>query len=133
MAIKHWRQLCIFGNFAEVLGVCKLRSALMKNGIEIDMRSSTRFPLRLPMAVKGEAQGSDGETENISAGGVLFNVDSAIAVGASIEFTISLPAGVLGSTEDVKVSCLGRVVRCDREGERCAVAAVIDEYNFQRT
>jgi hypothetical protein len=30
------------------------------------------------------------------------------------------------------VKCTGRVVRCSKQGDRTAVAAVIDEYHFDR-
>ncbi len=53
-------------------------------------------------------------------------------VGSNIEFRISMPAAVLGASTDVLVTGLGRVVRCSVEGERRAVAAVIDEYRFER-
>jgi len=53
-------------------------------------------------------------------------------VGSRIEFNISLPASVLGTPNDVNVQCVGRVVRCSEEGPRRAVAAVIDEYRFER-
>jgi hypothetical protein len=39
---------------------------------------------------------------------------------------------VLGSANDVMVTGSARVVRCNAEGERRAVAAVIDEYRFER-
>ena len=55
-----------------------------------------------------------------------------MAVGSRIEFNISLPAAVLGTPNDVNVQCVGRVVRCSDEGSRRAVAAVIDEYRFER-
>jgi hypothetical protein len=48
-----------------------------------------------------------------------------------MEFTISLPADVVGATEDVKVQCHGRVVRVSQDGERRGVGVVIDEYRFE--
>ena len=98
-----------------------------------DQRSSMRFPIKLPVEVRAEeAAKLPAETKDISAGGVLFYVDTAMAVGSCIEFNISLPAAVLGTPTDVNVLCVGRVVRCSEEGSRLAVAAVIDEYRFER-
>ncbi len=99
-----------------------------------DLRSSTRFPIKLPVEVRAEeAAKLPAETKDISAGGILFYVDTAMSVGSRIEFSISLPAAVLGTATDVNVLCVGRVVRCSEEGSRLAVAAVIDEYRFERT
>ncbi len=98
-----------------------------------ELRSSVRFPIKLPVEVTTETQQEHhAETENISAGGVLFTVDADMTPGSRIEFSIAMPANVLGTATDVMVKCVGRVVRCSEEGERKAVAAVIDEYRFDR-
>jgi hypothetical protein len=98
-----------------------------------ELRTSVRFPIRLPIAVKSEHFGQrTAETTDISAGGVLFNVDGEMEVGSPINFRIAMPATVLGTPTDVMVSCVGRVVRCTTENGKTAVAAVIDEYRFER-
>jgi hypothetical protein len=97
-----------------------------------ELRSSVRFPIRLPIEVHAEDLQHDAETRDISAGGVLFHVDADLAVGSSISFSIGMPSSVLGTEHDVFVHCLGRVVRSFSEGGRRAVAAVIDEYQFER-
>jgi hypothetical protein len=98
-----------------------------------ELRSSVRFPIKLPVAVTTESHREHlAETENISAGGVLFIVDADMAPGSKIEFSIAMPSTVLGTSTDVMVKCVGRVVRCDDEGARKSVAAVIDEYRFDR-
>ncbi len=94
------------------------------------MRSSVRFPLHLPVAVRDEAAEREAETVDISAGGVLLEMDNGLQVGTNIEFTIFMPASRMGSPKDVLVSCVGRVVRCSPAGQRCAVAAVIDDYKI---
>jgi hypothetical protein len=55
-----------------------------------------------------------------------------LPVGSTIEFTIAMPAEILGLGKDVLVNCVGRVVRCIPEGDGRAVAAVIDDYKFER-
>ncbi len=97
-----------------------------------ELRSSVRFPLKLPVEVRAETNGVSGETEDISAGGVLFYMDTELEIGSMIDFSISMPANVLGTATDVVVKCTGRVVRCSKHGDRTAVAAVIDEYHFDR-
>ena len=97
-----------------------------------DMRSSVRFPLHLPLAVRAESREHFTETSDISSGGVLFSADFGVPVGSTIEFTIAMPAVIVGSDKDILVNCIGRVVRCSPHGDRCQVAAVIDEYKFIR-
>jgi c-di-GMP-binding flagellar brake protein YcgR len=99
----------------------------------IDLRSAVRFPLKLPITVRtGDAHEYFAETADISAGGVLFHMNAELPVGTIIHFRIVLPAFVVGADTDVLVNCTGRVVRCLDEQGKKAVAAVIDEYNFER-
>ncbi len=78
----------------------------------IDSRSSVRFPLRLPITVR--------------------TVGAPLEVGTEIRFRIVLPAVVLGTDTDVLVNCTGRVVRALNDSGKTSVAAVIDEYCFER-
>lgn len=97
-----------------------------------DVQSAARFPVKLPVAVKAGAEVCSAETQNISANGVLFEVDADMPVGSPVDFTISLPADVVGAPEDVRVDCRGRVVRSFEDGGRRGVGVVIDEYRFER-
>ena len=53
-------------------------------------------------------------------------------IGSPVDFTISLPADVVGAAEDVRLDCRGRVVRSFEDGGRRGVGVVIDEYRFER-
>jgi hypothetical protein len=97
-----------------------------------DMQSAARFPIKLPVSVKSKAGASAAETQNISANGVLFQVDSEMPIGSPVDFTISLPASVVGTEADVQIDCRGRVVRSFEEDGRRGVGVVIDEYRFER-
>jgi c-di-GMP-binding flagellar brake protein YcgR len=97
-----------------------------------ELRAAVRFPLRLPVAITTSGEELQAETQDISAGGMLFHLQSEMTVGSPIQFRISMPAAVLGASTDVLVTGQGRVVRCSHEGERRAIAAVIDEYRFER-
>jgi len=97
-----------------------------------DMQSAMRFPIKLPVSMKSTAGSSPAETQNISANGVLFHVDSEMPVGSLVDFTISLPADVVGAEADVQLDCRGRVVRNFNEDGRLGVGVVIDEYRFER-
>jgi PilZ domain len=105
-----------------------------------DVQGAPRFPIKLPVAMKAAASQSGAagqnfaaiETENISANGVLFRMDADVPVGSAVDFTISLPADVVGAEADVQVDCRGRVVRSFADGTRRGVGVVIDEYRFER-
>jgi PilZ domain len=98
-----------------------------------DMQSATRFPIKLPISVKSKTGERHTETQNISANGVLFQmVDSEMPVGSMVDFTISLPADVVGADADVRLDCRGRVVRSFEDSGRRGVGVVIDEYRFDR-
>jgi hypothetical protein len=98
-----------------------------------EMQSAPRFPIKLPVSVKSKAGESHAETENISANGVLFQVvDADMPVGSAIDFTISLPADIVGAEVDVRLDCKGRVVRNFEDAGRHGVGVVIDEYRFDR-
>src|SRR5277367_6841105 len=80
-----------------------------------DMQSAARFPIKLPISVKSESGARVAETQNISANGVLFEMDSSMPIGSRVDFTISLPAEIVGAPSDVRVDCRGRVVRSTEE------------------
>ncbi len=97
-----------------------------------DMQGAGRFPLHLSASVKSQGSTYTAETKNISANGVLFAMDKDVPVGSMVDFTIVLPADVLGSGRDVQVDCRGRVVRSFEDRGRRGVGVVIDEYHFER-
>jgi len=72
------------------------------------------------------------ESENISANGVLFQLDSGMPIGSAVDFTISLPAEIVGANSDVQLQCRGRVARSFAEGTRVGLGVVIEEYQFKR-
>ena len=96
------------------------------------VQAAPRFPIKLPVEMKSGVSANTVETENISANGVLFRMDSDVPVGSAVDFTISLPADVVGANTDVQVDCRGRVVRSFEDGGRRGVGVVIDEYRFER-
>jgi len=97
-----------------------------------DIQSAIRFPVRLPISVKSQSGESYTESQNISSNGVLFQMDSDMPVGSMVDFTISLPANIVGADADVQLDCRGRVVRSSDDGGRRGVGVVIDEYRFDR-
>jgi PilZ domain len=99
-----------------------------------EKRSTRRFALRLPVSVSyADEKGNEksAETRDVSARGICFYLDSAIATGSAIEFTLTLPPEIT-LTESIRVHCKGKVVRVNEGGPdgKVAVAAVIEEYEF---
>jgi PilZ domain len=97
-----------------------------------EMQSAPRFPIHLSASVKSQGSAFSAETENISANGVLFAMDNDVPVGSMVDFTILLPAEVVGARQDVQIDCRGRVVRSFEDRGRRGVGVVIDEYHFER-
>jgi len=113
-------------------GTAPMTEAQISAGQYDDMQGAGRFPLHLAASVKSQGSTYSAETENISANGVLFAMEKDVPVGSMVDFTIMLPAGVLGSTRDVQIDCRGRVVRSFEDRGRRGVGVVIDEYHFER-
>jgi len=99
-----------------------------------EKRATRRFGLRLPVSVN--ATGNAGailsaQTRDVSARGICFYMDTPLATGSDIEFTLTLPPEIT-LTESIRVRCKGKVVRVDNNvaDAKVPVAAVIDEYEF---
>ena len=103
----------------------------VKTETSTDLRCAVRFPLHLSVALH-ERGGCKGETQDISAGGVLIHCGVDYPVGSTIQFSICMPAQSMGAEKDVQVECVGRVVRCAPVGDKIAVGAIIDEYHISR-
>lgn len=109
-----------------------MNAARVNTGHYEEMQSAPRFPLHLSASVKSQGSAFLAETENISANGVLLAMDNDVPVGSMVDFTIVLPAEILGTRRNVQIDCRGRVVRSFEDGGRRGVGVVIDEYHFER-
>jgi len=96
----------------------------------IEVRCAVRFPLVLPVVLASGKTESAAQTRNVSASGVLFQLDHPERVGQDIRFSLRMPGAVLGTPRDVLVHCMGRVVRCSKSQAQYQAAATIDEYQF---
>jgi hypothetical protein len=95
-----------------------------------EVRCAVRFPLRLPVVLSCRNVDFTAITHNVSASGVLFEIDRPLTGGLEIRFSLRMPGAVLGTPRDVLVNCLGRVVRCSKSQSQYQAAATIDEYQF---
>jgi hypothetical protein len=101
-----------------------------------EVRCAVRFPLALPVALSSSNKPESSKpefaarTRNVSANGVLLEMDRKLPVGLDIRFSLRMPGTVLGTPRDVLVRCQGRVVRCSISRTQHLAAATIDEYQF---
>jgi len=95
-----------------------------------EVRCAVRFPLELAVLLTTNAGEFTAKTLNVSASGVLFEMDHSIQSGTSVRFSIRMPRKVLGMARDVLVECSGRVVRCTMNQSFFHTAATIDDYQF---
>lgn len=109
-----------------------------------ERRGARRFQMSLPVQVTLPAEGrrtaATAQTRDVSFRGLYIMLEREFAVGAPIEFVLTLPKE-LTLSGDVRVQCMGRVVRVEKiepqeprpgngSGGRVGVAAVIDQYEF---
>jgi hypothetical protein len=97
----------------------------------MEQRKAQRFDLRLPVElVRGGARSLTevGETRNLSSVGVLFRSEARLRIGEPVEYVITLPTAS-ELTDQVRIHCLGKVVRLPRKTE---VAATLERYEFVR-
>jgi hypothetical protein len=95
-----------------------------------EVRCAVRFPLALPVVLSSGKGEIAAITRNVSASGVVFDLDSPVLSGLEISFSLRMPGAVLGTPRDVLVHCQGRVVRCSMSQSHYQAAATIDEYRF---
>jgi hypothetical protein len=97
-----------------------------------EVRASVRFPLHLPVKVESEnKQWIEATTEDISASGFLFLSEHEFSNQTKFEFSIQMPAAIMGTATDVVVHGSARVVRSYKKAPMNFTAAVIDDYAFQ--
>lgn len=93
-----------------------------------------RFDMRLPATVREGESELQTETQNVSARGVFFYLDHAVAAGTSLEVTLTFPPHIT-LTDAVRVRFTARVIRVENPlpSTRVGVAAIIENYEFLRS
>ena len=100
-----------------------------------DKRGTRRFALQLPVSVRFQdtpaVEPVSAQTKDVSARGVFFYMDTPVAEGSKLDFTLTLPPEIT-LTESIRVRCKGRVVRVDQQGGpgKVGIAAMIEQYEF---
>jgi hypothetical protein len=95
-----------------------------------EVRCAVRFPLALPVLLSSGAGEIAALTRNVSASGVVFEMENPVQAGLEIRFSLRMPGAILGTAHDILVHCQGRVVRCSKNQSNYQAAATIDDYQF---
>ncbi len=91
--------------------------------LTLDRRRLHRYALQVPIRID---EVGAGVTRDVSASGVLFQIDGPLEPGDTIRFELVL------SAHGVRLQCEGRVVRVDATGARPLAAATIDRLDYAR-
>ena len=102
--------------------------------VTTERRGRTRYPLRLPLAVRSADPPAGREifteSKDVSSQGVFFFLAQPLKAGSPLEITMTLPAEITRA-EPVRVRCEARVQRSQRlEEGRVGIAAKIERYRF---
>ena len=127
--------MALFGFGVATMGTSKSAIPLSSAGprpaaSRQEVRCAVRFPLALPVMLSSDKGEIAAVTRNVSASGVVFELETPVDVGLEIRFSLRMPGEVLGTSHDVLVHCQGRVVRCSRNQSNYLAASTIDEYQF---
>jgi len=95
------------------------------------VRASVRFPLRLEVVLNAGEREYKAMTEDVSANGLLFTAEDLPPIDTEIELRLTMPASIMGGTDDVTLHCHGRIVRHALADGRHTAAAVIDDYSLK--
>jgi hypothetical protein len=98
---------------------------------EIERRSKMRFPIRRDVRYKlvrddVVIESGLGETTDMASGGVAFQMDHPLQVGAFVELSISWPV-LLDNSCAMRLIVFGRIVRAWGKRSACRV----DRYEFR--
>jgi hypothetical protein len=99
-----------------------------------ERRATPRVALRLPLKLRpldfGDASELDGESINLSEGGLLFVLDRPLEVGTAFTLAMTMPGELTGGVP-MRVACTARVLRADPQHPtlgRAVNAARIERY-----
>ena len=125
----HARSDCSNFGYTSIMSVIVKTASIEMSADQ--MRNAVRFPLHLAARVETEQGPVDAVTEDISATGVLFNMPFAPSIDSQLRWTLRIPGVDLGSTGDVTVQCVGRVIWHGPAEQGEQVGAVIDSYHME--
>jgi hypothetical protein len=97
----------------------------------MELRASVRFPVRMKVQIETAVGKEEAETINVSASGVLLAFSRALDAGSAIQVDMIMPSSRLGTPQDIRVHCQGRVIRSYiKSSTLVEIATVIDNYEM---
>jgi hypothetical protein len=102
----------------------------------IERRCAQRFELQLPVIVRwsdgNEMREALAVSGDVSSNGIYFVLRESLKEGTPVELEMTLPNEIT-LAGPVRVSCFGRIQRCElKEGTNAGMAAAIEKYQFLR-
>lgn len=99
--------------------------------VRLERRSGQRFQLHLPLMIHVDGKTVPGFTQDVSARGLFLYTEAALAEGAVVELTFTMPSEIT-LAESMRVRCRGRVLRADPSpaGPRAGIAVQLDSYQY---
>src|SRR5260370_3709187 len=100
-----------------------------------ERRTMRRFDMRLPATVRLDGAGEfHTETQNVSARGVFFYLDRAVASGTRLAVTLTFPPHIT-LTDALRVLFAALVIRVESPlpSLRIVTSAMIEDYEFLRS
>lgn len=99
-------------------------------------RKSQRFLVQLPLIVRwadgNSVSEAEAQTQDVSSGGLRFNLSQAPKTSSAIEIFMALPHQ-LTNAGPVRVRCRGHVVRTNpKDSDTVEVVAEIERFQFMR-
>jgi hypothetical protein len=97
----------------------------------LERRGAQRFEVNLPLAVHFDGRTVPGFTQDLSGRGIFFYAETALAEGAVVELTFTMPSEIT-LAENMPVRCGGRVLRASasQAGQRSGIAVQLDSYQY---
>jgi hypothetical protein len=97
----------------------------------LERRGAQRFEVNLPLAVHFDGRTVPGFTQDLSGRGIFFYAETALAEGAVVELTFTMPSEIT-LAENMPVRCRGRVLRASasQASQRSGIAVQLDSYQY---
>lgn len=90
-----------------------------------DRRRAWRYPANLGVSLDS----GQGVSRDVSASGIYFETDAALAPGQTISFSFKLDN--IYPDVQLDLHCKGKIVRVEQRGGQLGVAATIDAWSFE--
>ena len=121
---------------------CRVRRNTLSSSISLihgshknmdERRASQRIPMGLPVEIRWKTPGGSlkqatGTTGNISGSGLFIQFPLRLKRATALAIKVVLPRGV--NQSPLELSCQGRVVRWEKDGQAEGLCVVIDEYEL---